>query len=260
MRISCEYRSIAAGQFVSRNHGEGMSPCRAVGDQCAAIGRTDNGEGCRCRHGRSPWRSRKCEPGANATRYDAAIPASHGASARAAICADEQIGAPAQATIRRRGSSARTMKPSFSAAADETDTAVSARPMSDQERRSAAARMPIAPASLAASAKRSSVVASAWPKASPTPHASDPSRSRCDADWVAATAAAAGAAFVSAIKRDQHSEGRAKRRRAFGRQNVARPRRAAASRDDFEQPHGGIDAVAGATRRVALRSRRHRRR
>ena len=91
---------------------------RAVGDERAALGRADDGQ----RGGRGM----RAALGA-AGNMDRSVRAfesrrgplgqMRGASAREAICAEAQIGAPAQATTWRRGSSARTIKPSRSAAA-----------------------------------------------------------------------------------------------------------------------------------------------
>ncbi len=57
-----------------------------------------------------------------------------GARARAAICAEAQIGAPAQATTCRRGSSARTIKPSRSAAAAKAEADCGVSPMISRAR------------------------------------------------------------------------------------------------------------------------------
>ena len=68
-----------------------------------------------------------------------------GAMARAAMCADAQIGAPAQAMTCRRGSSARTMKPRRSAAAVKVVADSRVRPMA-MSARPGAIRTPCAPA------------------------------------------------------------------------------------------------------------------
>ena len=108
--------------------------------------------------------------------------------------------------------------------------------------RPGAVRTPLAPAALAASIKRCSDVASAWPKARPMPmrmcrRAADVCRSasliaRCDLSrrpvtWMIRSATAErNAAMPSAAS------------------NVARARYAAALRQDFEQTDGDFDAVS----------------
>ncbi len=76
-----------------------------------------------------------------------------GASARAGISPEPQIGAPAQATMRRRGSAGSTMKPSASAAAVTVAAAADDRPIT-RSARPGAGRTPDAPACRAASTKR----------------------------------------------------------------------------------------------------------
>src|ERR1700719_3830187 len=91
-RVFCD-RSL---QFVGRDHGESSAARSAIGNQRATFGCADDGE----------------RGGGGAT-----ISAMRGAIARAAICAEAQIGAPAQATTCRRGSPVRTIKPICSAMA-----------------------------------------------------------------------------------------------------------------------------------------------
>ena len=79
-----------------------------------------------------------------------------GASARAGISPEPQIGAPAQATMRRRGSAGSTMKPSASAAAVTVAAAADDRPIT-RSARPGAGRTPDAPACRAASTKREQV-------------------------------------------------------------------------------------------------------
>ena len=93
-----------------------------------------------------------------------------GASARAAISPDAQIGAPAQATTRRRGSAGSTMKPSAPASARKLARAAGDKPTTSSAR-PGAVRRPAAPAWRAASISRCNVSASECPNGRPSPTA-----------------------------------------------------------------------------------------
>ena len=137
------------------------------------------------------------------------------------------------------------------------------------ERAPGAARKPRAPASSAASTNRSSDVASAWPKASPIPHASDPSRRACmpmGAMLPRIPAQAANSALGSRFRGDERTDKRsaiAERKccNSLARNDVARTRFAAAAARSHEQPHSGFDGIgARQQRREERRSHRRRRR
>ena len=179
-----------------------------------------------------------------------------GASARDGISAAAQIGAPAQATIRRRGSSRATIKPSRCRPVGQTPCGV----LCDARQRGAhgLARYgtPVAPTSAAARASSSSVVESACPKARPKPTATPTVPQRMLA----------------------HGVGRRPRRRRYaldGECAIARPNGAAPSaatmslracrlpaRSDHAEQHSARRRVRARRRRRrwALRSRHLRRR
>ena len=154
------------------------------------------------------------------------------------MCADEQIGAPAQATIRRRGSSAVDNEAKTFGGIDESGRRFPLSPIIISTR-SAAARMPIAPAPLAASAN----APTSWRR-----RGRRRDRRRTQAIHLAADAIRLDRSVPLARRRfilDQEIiERRAKWRVAFGRENIARACGTAASRDDFEQPDGCIDSMS----------------
>ena len=115
--------------------------------------------------GRSPWRGRKCDRRHAPSRNGTAAAATAGAKARAAMCADEQIGAPAQATMRRRGSSAHAMKPSSSAAS--ANARLPRQTDRDQHSAVRGARVTLRLLLLRTCTSASSADAWAWPKANP---------------------------------------------------------------------------------------------
>ena len=87
----------------------------AAAGMCAALGAAGDVNGVNHRRDVAPRSRRRAAP-----------------VAREAICADAQIGAPAQATTCRRGSSARTIKPSCSAASTKADAAAAVSPIDHQ--------------------------------------------------------------------------------------------------------------------------------
>src|SRR5689334_17235094 len=111
-------------------------------------------------------------------RYGAAATAISGAMARAAMKAEAQSDAPAQAKTCRRGSSERVTKPRLAAAAKNGAVLLLVNPIAKRPR-FGAVRSPCAPAAAAASVSFSSVLASVWPKASPKPQAQEPSHNAC---------------------------------------------------------------------------------
>src|SRR5262245_21391799 len=100
------------------------------------------------------------------------------ASARAAIKPDTHAGLPGHATIRRRGSSACTMKSSRSASRASASALGSDNPISNNAR-PGAGRSARAPCAAAASARSSNARACVWPKASASPSANASPRSGC---------------------------------------------------------------------------------
>ena len=150
------------------------------------------------------------------------------------------------------------MKPSRSAAAAKAGRGLRRQGRSIISARPGAARKPLAPAVAAASANRSSAVASAWPKASPMPQASDPSRSRCaPMRFARLPRIGRGLPLTGTSRNQQVGDGSTERRRLLRsrerrararRGRVAPSRRATAS--TASTPSAGATAPRSVARRV----------
>ena len=148
---------------------------RAVGDERASVGRTDDGQRRRLGMGAALGAAgnvnvkRRAELRARRSRRCRRQRAGGDVRGRT----DRRPGAGEDVAARIAG--ADNEAETFGGGDDRDAAASCARPMI-RSARPGAARRPTAPAALAASINCSSAAASAWPKASPTPQASDPSR------------------------------------------------------------------------------------